>query len=77
MRNRSDSLLGGHDLDLDAFAVQVIEPQLGTTGSDVVNTSSEGFGLALELVSGGKHTLSTTGFDVQRISICLSDVTSR
>ena len=53
-----DSLLVGHDLDLDALAVEVVEAEALARCADVMYTAREGLHGALELLAGGDLALN-------------------
>ena len=59
-----DSLLVGHDLDLDALAVEVVEAEALARGADVVYAAREGLHGALELLAGSNLALNAVLVDV-------------
>ena len=61
----SNSLLGGHDLHLVPLAVQIIEAQLLTGGTDVVDAAGQHLDLALELAPRLDQALLAVFVDVR------------
>jgi hypothetical protein len=57
-------LLGSHDLDLGALAVEVVEDELVTGGTDVVDAAGQRFCYAVKLAARRDLAFGAVGGDV-------------
>jgi len=66
MTKNHDSLLSSHNLNLGTFAMQIVESELSSAGSDVVDTASKTFSNIVNLGSSWNFAFRPVFVDVGR-----------